>query len=336
VRATHLNWIANLIRSAKPSTGRWLVRAGVSSLAFGFFALHVESAQLIAALTSLSFPAVVAAALLAIVQLGLAAERWHCLNAGLGVAVSRPATLKIYARSLLIGALLPGSIGTDAARGWAIYQRTGDWMGSLAAIMLDRVIGLMVLAAMIVAGGVRLLHPWHEGLSQRLWMTAAVPLATGAMLSFLLPKSWVLIERWRHASKLQSLVGATLTMMRSPWIAASLLLSSGAIHCCSILAMYALAKGLGAPLCLADAAVLVPPILLAAALPVSLAGWGIREGVAVVLFAQVGISSAQALAISIAFGVTALVPGLIGGISFVGERARRSVLAAVLARSWVG
>jgi hypothetical protein len=87
---------------------------------------------------------------------------------------------------------------------------------------------------------------------------------------------------------------------------------------------------------LADAAVLVPPILLAAALPVSLAGWGIREGVAVVLLAQVGISSAQALAISIAFGVTALVPGLIGGISFVGERARRSVIAAVLARSWVG
>jgi glycosyltransferase 2 family protein len=335
VRAAHLNWITNLT-SAKPTATRWFVRATVSSVALGFFALHIDSAQLIAALTSLSFPAIVAAALLAMVQLGLAAERWYCLNAGLGLAVSRPATLKIYARSLLIGALLPGGIGTDAARGWAIYQRTGDFMGSVAAILLDRVSGLMVLAAMIAAGGIGWLHPWHEGLSQRLWMTAAVPLATAAMLSFLLPKTSVLIERWRPASKLHALVGATLTMLRSPSITATLLLSSVAIHCCSILAIYALARGVGAPLGLADAAVLVPPIMLAAALPVSLGGWGIREGVAVVLFAQVGISRPQALAISITFGVTALVPALIGGISFLGERARRSVGAAVLARPWVG
>ena len=59
--------------------------------------------------------------------------------------------------------------------------------------------------------------------------------------------------------------------------------------------------------------------MLAAAIPISLAGWGVREGALVFLFGLYGVPAGTAFAISILFGaclVIASAPGilvLIGG-----------------------
>ena len=57
--------------------------------------------------------------------------------------------------------------------------------------------------------------------------------------------------------------------------------------------------------------------LLISRLPVSLGGWGVREGTLVLGFAPFGISREVALAASITYGLTELAAAIIGGIIWV-------------------
>jgi hypothetical protein len=59
--------------------------------------------------------------------------------------------------------------------------------------------------------------------------------------------------------------------------------------------------------------ILVPLILVVSMIPISFAGWGIREGAMVVGLGFVGVASADALAISVAFGLAQIAIGLPGG-----------------------
>jgi hypothetical protein len=60
--------------------------------------------------------------------------------------------------------------------------------------------------------------------------------------------------------------------------------------------------------------VLVPPVLLISTLPVSLAGWGVREAAMVVAMSYAHVGTADALLLSIAFGCIVMAMGLPGGI----------------------
>jgi uncharacterized membrane protein YbhN (UPF0104 family) len=58
----------------------------------------------------------------------------------------------------------------------------------------------------------------------------------------------------------------------------------------------------------------VPPISLIQLVPISLAGWGIREAGMVVILAGFGVPAEAALAISVLMGLLLLAIGLPGGL----------------------
>jgi len=58
----------------------------------------------------------------------------------------------------------------------------------------------------------------------------------------------------------------------------------------------------------------LPIVFLVMTIPISIAGWGVREGVMVIGFGYLGIASEQVLALSILYGILTLVstiPGII-------------------------
>jgi uncharacterized membrane protein YbhN (UPF0104 family) len=71
---------------------------------------------------------------------------------------------------------------------------------------------------------------------------------------------------------------------------------------------------------LVDCLVLVPPVILVATLPISIAGWGAREVAMVTVFGLIGVPSAQATALSVLFGVATLATALPGGLFWLMER----------------
>jgi hypothetical protein len=68
---------------------------------------------------------------------------------------------------------------------------------------------------------------------------------------------------------------------------------------------------------------IAPAAMLIAAIPISIGGWGLREGALVAGFALVGADAENILAASICYGLSGLISGVIG-ISSVPFLPRRS------------
>ena len=185
--------------------------------------------------------------------------------------------------------LLPGAVvGVGAA--WALAAYVTDYHIKLA-------VGLIALLA-CTAGGI-----------------------IGVLAGDLLPVSW---REWRVIREVAELSVAVrrvlLTVSTGVPVAALAIL----IHVLTATAMYILASGLRMPLGLFDCLVLTPPIMLLSAVPISIAGWGVREAVTVGALAMLGIATEPALALSLLMGATTLANGILGVVPLVlgGERLR--------------
>ena len=83
------------------------------------------------------------------------------------------------------------------------------------------------------------------------------------------------------------------------------------------------ARALGIELATMDALVLIPPAILASMLPISIAGWGVREGAMVATLTYAGVSEVDALVVSIMFGFTMVVSSMPGGLLWLANKSRR-------------
>jgi hypothetical protein len=98
-------------------------------------------------------------------------------------------------------------------------------------------------------------------------------------------------------------------------------------HVFSALIVYALARVAGGAFHLTDCLLLTPPIMLVAALPISVGGWGVREQAFITGFNLVGVPAVQAVLVSVLFGIIVPAGGLLvvalSRIPFFGLAARQ-------------
>jgi hypothetical protein len=99
------------------------------------------------------------------------------------------------------------------------------------------------------------------------------------------------------------------------------LISSSIIVASYLLTFVIAARAIGSYTPLATLVPLIPIVLLAMLLPISIAGWGVREGVAALLWAAAGLSAVEGAAISATYGLLILISSLPGaGVLLVGLR----------------
>jgi uncharacterized membrane protein YbhN (UPF0104 family) len=137
--------------------------------------------------------------------------------------------------------------------------------------------------------------------------------AAGGVLALLLlrltPRPLLKFRITRWVADLSAVLGRTIASGFGPKA-----LSLGtACNLINVLVIYGLFTALGAPVSALDCLVLVPFPLLLSLLPISVGGWGVREGAMVVAFALVGVSTETTLAVSVLFGLILLVWSIPGG-----------------------
>ena len=91
-----------------------------------------------------------------------------------------------------------------------------------------------------------------------------------------------------------------------------------------VLVMFALAQGLSIDVEISALLVLVPPVILVSLLPISFAGWGIREGAMIAMLGTVDVAPENALALSVAFGFLMLILSLPGALVWFLSENRKS------------
>jgi hypothetical protein len=87
----------------------------------------------------------------------------------------------------------------------------------------------------------------------------------------------------------------------------------------TILVFKLVGDAVGSRLSLESWVMIVPPVSLIQLLPVSLAGWGVREVVLVVALASFGIPAEAALATSVLLGLCLVIVGLPGGLIWLAD-----------------
>ena len=91
-------------------------------------------------------------------------------------------------------------------------------------------------------------------------------------------------------------------------------------HLLAVAIAWTLAQGMGLELSVLQALALFPLVLFAALVPVSVGGWGVREGAAVLVFVPIGWTAADAVALSLLFGLTQVVAASPGVLLDSGRR----------------
>jgi len=116
------------------------------------------------------------------------------------------------------------------------------------------------------------------------------------------------------------LAAAAMTVTRSLRGIASLSGLSLAIHVLNVAVIYVLAAGLSVSLTFWHCLLLTPPVIFLSMLPISVAGWGVREGAMIVALGLVGVTPAQSVALSVCFGIAVFAISLPGGLLWLFHR----------------
>jgi uncharacterized membrane protein YbhN (UPF0104 family) len=291
----------------------WLPRAMQIAIGGALLVLLWQAADGRAALESLAGadPVWLIAAFAALsVQTILSALRWRLTAAQLGIRLGRLHALGEYYMAQLVNQSLPGGMIGDAGRAVRARGQAGLW-ASGQAVIFERLAGqvamvfflaLGVLATLAVPGGL----DWPAWL---LW-----PTLTALALALLSPLALLGARRLPGSAGQGARVFAGSVhraLLDRDILPAQIGLSLGTAL--FNLAGFAFAaKAVGITLGLGAVAALVPLILLSMLIPLSVSGWGVREGTAAVLLPLAGVATSAALAASVAFGLVFIATALPG------------------------
>jgi glycosyltransferase 2 family protein len=241
----------------------------------------------------------------------LGGRRWRIVLNSLGGAMSAGTSTRLFWIGMAFSQVLPSVSGGDAIR--VILSWRGGVQLSLAAhsVILERVAMLLSLILLVVltqfaegnhysAPGSPLIYP----LILLGAVLALIALLVGDKVLKLLPD-------WR--------VCRAVAQLSSDARRAFLTLSSFELvtwcfvtHVNTAIGCLWLGNSLGLPLNLPDYVLNISLVTLVSTLPLSIGGWGIREGAIVVLFGRLGIAAHVALAFPVLFGLSIAVISLAG------------------------
>ncbi|AMA58819.1 lysylphosphatidylglycerol synthase transmembrane domain-containing protein [Bradyrhizobium sp. CCGE-LA001] len=259
--------------------------------------------------------------------------RWELIMRALGVSLDWLAGWRILMISLWFNQVLPSSVGGDAVRIWLLRQRSVQLSKAVKGVAADRFTALIGLIALMVAGLPFLLS--------RVSNQAAL-LAIGGLTLAGVAGTVVLLTLDRLPKRLIALP-AIASFVRFGTLVRFLLLQSEhrgllfgsalLIHLVTAAACYVLARGVGAQLSVVDAGILIPPVVLLTAVPISISGWGVREGAMVACLGLAGVPSEQALSVSLLLGAISVIIGLVGGVIWLASPERGSYSADKAAKA---
>jgi uncharacterized membrane protein YbhN (UPF0104 family) len=299
---------------------RWLVTV----LLVWLILRSIDTAAVLNLIARATLPDFALAGLVVALQVTLLVWRWQLVIRILGgEAIGLGPLSVILGHSLLVGQVLPSSLGGDVARTVMLARLTGAAVAA-RSVVCDRLLGSASLALLVIptlpitAGGM-------GGLTPMVTLTTA---ALGAIAVVVLVLAFPFIIHaipWLKGP-LTTAAGDLRLMLCSGKASLAGVALAVSANLLSVLLIYILGSAIGAELKGLDCLVLVPPALLASALPISLGGWGVREGTLLAAFSLVQANPARVAAMSVMYGLATPLAGatVVGASLFADWRAVRS------------
>ena len=253
-----------------------------------------------------------------IFQFFLGALRWREISNACAAPLGTGQAFRYNMIGAFFNQTLPSTIGGDAMRLWLVKQTGAGWRAATYSVLVDRAIGLIALAIIVIVS-----LPWsydlvanHRGRIALLLVDVG---ALGAGLGFLVIGflSWKWLRTFWPTKHVHacSVIANRVIFNRSsgPKIAALSL----TIHIMAVVIAWCAVRSISAPAGFEQLFMLIPPIMLITMLPISIAGWGVREATMMVAFGYAGLAQTDGTIVSLLFGATSFIVGAIGGLVWI-------------------
>jgi len=302
------------------------------SLALLYLALRgINFAAIQTRLSQINVGWIALAMLVTVVQIFFGALRWREISAQCHAPLTDLQAFRYNMIGSFFNQTLPSSIGGDAVRLWLVNRTGAGWRAATYSILTDRAIGLIALALIIVAS-----LPWSYGMiadsKGRLALLAVDFAALAGGLGFLLLGwlPWTWLKTWwptKHVHACSVIASKVIFNRQSgPKIA----VLSLTIHVLAVVIAWCAVRSISAPANFEQVFMLIPPIMLITMMPISIAGWGVREATMMVAFGYAGLVRADGTMVSLLFGMVSFIVGCAGGVVWIfsAEKGSRAMQVA--------
>ena len=301
-----------------------LLAKAATSVLLLYFSLRWVDASTFAGRLSRFDPSWVALALVLLtIQVAILAVRWRTIAAACGASLAFTLALQLSFIATFFNQVLPSTVGGDGVRIWLFARKGAGWARATYSVLIDRIVGVFALAMIVIA-----CLPWtFELIRDPIARAVLLIIGFGAVLGtsvFITIGTHFrqIFDRWaftRHLSAASRVAAALCGSLRSMSV---ILGCSIAIHFLTIAAAWCCIKAIAAPVTFLQVLFLMPPVLLISTIPISIAGWGVRESSMIAAFAFAGLAQSNGLTLSILYGATSFVVGVIGGIVWIASGLR--------------
>ncbi|MGB0696542.1 MAG: lysylphosphatidylglycerol synthase transmembrane domain-containing protein [Rhodospirillaceae bacterium] len=251
------------------------------------------------------------------------AERWRLVLSVHGEGIPLRAAWYNVMLGLFFNQALPSTIGGDAARVWDARRENLTLTMAARTVLVDRIVGFVGLMAFCAVG---LPYLYLKAEDPRVALGIFILIGGGLVVLAILLAFRHMPHKFRRGpiKVAVALSDTSWRCMATPGLTRKMLFYSVLPQIKDVLVLWVLIIAIGADATLWQVALIFPAVTFAATIPISVGGWGLREGAMVLAFGLIAMPGEDALAASLLFGLTTLVTGLIGGAVWVLSNPRRA------------
>jgi glycosyltransferase 2 family protein len=264
------------------------LRLAITGLLMGWIVWSTKWAEVFQAFVDLDVSLWLAAVGLLVVAQMVSAVRWQIFARRLGMERTFWQLTRFYLIGMYFNLALPTSVGGDVVRIWYLNANSGQTLRATAAVLLDRINGLIVLVAVACVAVLHVPPEIPAWVLRSVFGIAAAGVCGVVTLAAIihwgrLPENRkqqfaVMWEVVRHPSDLFATTALSLVVQ----------LASAAI-------VWLVGQGLNVDIPFSYYAVFVPMVSLLTLLPVSVNGMGVREEACALFLAPLGVGKSIAV-----------------------------------------
>jgi uncharacterized membrane protein YbhN (UPF0104 family) len=306
--------IGPAVRRLGPS----LLRLAVGVIVLWFLLRQLGAAPFKDGLRAVTWPAVMAAVTLTALTTVCSAWRWRVVARALGVDIGLPGAVCAYYRSLFLNSVLPGGVLGDVNRAVTHGRQAGDVPLGLRAVGWERLWGQVIQAVVTVVVLLTLPSPVRPALP---YVLAGVAGMAGC--AALLVRGAARRGRSRLARAARAVSADLRHGLLAPGVWPQATLASVLVVAGHTATFVIAARVAGSTAPLGELVALLMVVQTVVVIPLSIGGWGLREGAAAWAFAAAGLGAATGVTVATLYAVLMLIAVAPGAGLLLGDAVRR-------------
>jgi uncharacterized membrane protein YbhN (UPF0104 family) len=296
---------------ASRSVVHWMLRAAVTAVVLTYISHDVDHADLRAALSAVHVRDLLLPLGLYLAGQVLSAVKWWLVGSSVGLTRPLVEYVRFYFIGMIVNVFGVSTIGGDVVRG--LYLGAGRRPTlALNSVVFDRVSGLAILMAL---GALALLAFPQYHLP---WALSAALMAGGLGLAvgwWTCPR---LVRLLPARNRFRRLVEHDLApFWRDRRLLAWISVLSAIFHLSQVGVQYLLARAAGTSLPFSYCLIMHPVLSLMLALPISIGGFGVREGGYLYFLTRIDVDDSIAVTMGLLWWLMTAVSGALGALVFV-------------------